>query len=194
MNDMVGPTMIKSDQLNSEDLIYGPRTIHIRDTNVLNQTQQPVSIFFDGDDGKPWKPCKTSCKILRHLWGSDSKKYIGRSLTLYRDEDVKFGGAKVGGIRISHMEGLTGEVTLLLSESKMSRKPSIIKPLHISLGPDRRPLEAAATEAANKGTDAFRAWYKDVCSAEERAYLKPSIGVYQDIATKADAAKTEGGE
>lgn len=194
MNDMIGPTMIKSDQLNSEDFLYGPRTIRIRDTNVLNQTQQPVSIFFEGDDGKPWKPCKTSCKILRHLWGSDSKKYIGRSLTLYRDEDVKFGGAKVGGIRISHMEGLTGEVTLLLSESKMSRKPSIIKPLHISLGPDRRPLENSAAEAANKGADAFRAWYKDACSAEERAYLKPSIGKYQDIATKADAAKTEGGE
>jgi hypothetical protein len=63
--------------------------------------------------------------------------------------------------------------------------------LTVALGPDRRHLESEARDAASRGADAFRAYFKAL-PAEDRNYLKPNIGVYQDIATKADnAAKSE---
>jgi hypothetical protein len=178
----------KSDQLNSDDLISGPITITITRVELTPGTEQPVVIRFDGDNNKPFKPCKSMSKVMVHCWGRDANVYAGRSMTLYRDDKVKWGGMAVGGIRISHMTDIDRDITMALTETKQSRKPFTVRPLHVQLGPDRRPLENAATEAAGRGADAFRAWYKDVCSAEDRAYLKPSIGVYQDTATKADAA------
>ncbi len=47
----------KSDQLNADDLLTGPRTITI--TEVVNREtpDQPVWIRYEGDGGKPYKPC-----------------------------------------------------------------------------------------------------------------------------------------
>ena len=191
MNDMDAPCAVKSDQLNADDLIYGPITVRIRDTNVLNQTTQPVSLYYDGDNGKPYKPCKSMCKVMKRVWGSDSKKYIGQSLTLYNDPDVRYGANKTGGIRISHMSGVDHEITVTLSESKTARKPFVVKPLHVALGPDRRPLEAAAisaAEIAGNGGQSFGDWMKTL-SKEDQSYIKADIGRYQGIASKARAAK-----
>lgn len=121
----------KSDQLNSEDFIgSGARTIKITKVSGNDDTQQPVSINFEGDGGKPYKPCKTCRRILVSVWGVDGSKYAGRSLTLYRDPDVKFGGLAVGGIRISHMSDIDKPVTMALSVSKANKKPFTVQPLH----------------------------------------------------------------
>ena len=56
----------KSDQLNADDLLAGPRTIRIRDVKV-SQGEQPVSVFFDNDEGRPWKPGKTAMRCLAEL-------------------------------------------------------------------------------------------------------------------------------
>src|SRR5574337_263090 len=92
----------KSDQLNADDLIAGPRTIRVRDVKAVKE-DQPILIFFDGDNEKPYKPCKGMRRVLVKAWGADGHKYIGKSMTLFCDPDVTFGGAKVGGIRISHV-------------------------------------------------------------------------------------------
>ena len=57
MNDMSGVITPKSDQINADDLIAGPRTIMVREVDIRPGTEQPVSIFYDGDGGKPWRPC-----------------------------------------------------------------------------------------------------------------------------------------
>jgi hypothetical protein len=41
-------------------------------------------------------------RVLVAMWGAEASAYVGRSLTLFRDPDVKFGGMETGGIRISH--------------------------------------------------------------------------------------------
>lgn len=127
--DMTGVIAPKSDQLNSEDFISGPRTVTIREVSIRPGTEQPVSIFYDGDNGKPWKPCKTTARILVAAWGPDAKEYTGRSATLYRDPSVKWGGLEVGGIRISHLSHIERDMVLALSISKGNRKPYTIKPL-----------------------------------------------------------------
>lgn len=120
----------RSDQLNADSLITGPRTIRIRDVKVT-PGEQPVSIFFDGDDGKPWKPSKTAMRCLASVWGGNAARWIGMSLTIYNDESVTWGGAAVGGIRVSHMEGLSNPRTLQLTKTRGKKVPVLIQPLEV---------------------------------------------------------------
>jgi len=138
----------KSDQLNSDDLIAGPRTIKITKVAGGDTKEQPVSIYFEGDNGKPYKACKSMRRVLVQIWGRDGASYIGRSLTLYRDPDVKFGGIAVGGIRISHMSHLEKEITLVLTASKASRKPFSVKPLKAESNGNENPPANTARDAS----------------------------------------------
>jgi len=125
---MASAIIPKSDQLNADDLIAGPITVKITGVTI-KPGEQPVSIFFDGDNGKPYKCCKSMARILVSAWGADSKKYVGRSLTLYRDPTVKWAGLEVGGIRISHMSHIDEAMTMALTATKGSRKPFTVRPL-----------------------------------------------------------------
>lgn len=126
---MTSAIVPKSDQINADDFIAGPRTIKITKVEVCPGTEQPVSIFYDGDDGKPWKCCKSMSRVLVAAWGPDAKAYVGRSVTLYRDPNVKWGGMAVGGIRISHLTHIDKTLTLALTETKGKRAPFVVKPL-----------------------------------------------------------------
>lgn len=132
MSSMLDTIVPKSDQLNFDDFIGGQsKTIKI--TNVsISAKEQPVSLNYEGDKGKPFKPCKSMCRVLIYVWGPDAKAYIGRSLTLYGDPKVRFGGAEVGGTRISHMSHITQPITMALTASKSIRKPFTVQPLVIS--------------------------------------------------------------
>lgn len=129
MNNMLDTVTPKSDQLNYDDLIGGQvRTIKI--TNVSIATgDQPASLSYEGDNGKPYKPCKSMRRVLIHVWGTDGKKYIGRAMSLYGDPNVMFAGVKVGGIRISHMSDMKDPVSLALTVTKGSRKAFTVQPL-----------------------------------------------------------------
>lgn len=118
----------KSDQLNADDLLAGPRTIRIRDVQV-SPGEQPVAVFFDNDEGRPWKPSKTAMRCLAKIWGADASKWIGMSCTIYNDESVTWGGAAVGGIRVSHMEGLSAPRTLQLTKTRGKKVGVTIQPL-----------------------------------------------------------------
>lgn len=129
MNDMTAAITPKSDQINADDLISGPRTIRISRVEVRPSPDQPVSIFYDGDGGKPWKPCKSMSRVLVAAWGADANAYVGRSVTLYRDPNVLWGGMAVGGIRISHMSHIERDMVMALTATKGKRAPFKVKPL-----------------------------------------------------------------
>lgn len=132
MVDMSQTIAPKSDQLNSDDLIGGPRTITItKVTGNEGNAEQPVNIFFEGDDGKPFRPCKSMRRVMVKVWGADASKYAGRAMTLYRDPKVKWGGMEVGGIRISHMTGIEKPETMALTETRSARKPYTVQPLRM---------------------------------------------------------------
>lgn len=131
MNDMRAVIVPKSDQLNADDLLIGPITITIRDVTIRPGTEQPVSIFYEGDEGKPYKCCKSMARVMVKCWGEDANKYIGRSLTLYCDPKVKWGGMEVGGIRISHMSHINRDMVMALTVTKGNKKPFTVKPLII---------------------------------------------------------------
>jgi hypothetical protein len=160
--DMLSTIIPKSDQLNADDLIGAPRTIKITACVVRIDQAQPVAISFEGDNGKPYKPCKGMRRILVQLWGPDSKNYVGRSLTLCRDDEVVYAGVKVGGIRISHMSDIKDDVIVALTISKAKRVPLKISML------------AAQAKKPTAEPHPMIAQYESCPTMEEFTYLEKS--------------------
>ena len=149
MNDIVDMSQFveaKSDQLNADDLIGGPRTVTIRRV-AGSDGDQPVSIFYEGDNNKPFRPCKTMRRILLAVWGRHASDYVGRSMTLYRDDKVTFGGLEVGGIRISHMSHIDKEMVVVVMKTKGKKAGIKIQPLKIDA--PKTAADRAASWASN---------------------------------------------
>ena len=100
MADVSSALEAKSDQLNALDIVGAEPVIRIREVKVNAGQQQPVWVYFDGDKGRPWKPCKGMLRVLAGAWGRDSAGWVGKSARIYYDPSVKYAGAEVGGIRI----------------------------------------------------------------------------------------------
>lgn len=136
------PTIVpKSDQLNSEQLLTGPMTIRVTDVTVTSNAEQPVTIHYDGDDGRPYKPCKTMRKVLILAWGHDGSAWADKAMTLFNDPAVKFGGQSVGGIRISHVSHIDRDIAVALTATKGKKTLHTIKILKTV--PPRKSEKAA---------------------------------------------------
>lgn len=97
----------KSDQLNALDIVGAEPVIRIREVKVQKAPQQPVCIYFDGDNGRPWKPCKGMLRVMAGAWGRDSAEWIGKRARIYYEPSVKYAGADVGGIRIRALSDIS---------------------------------------------------------------------------------------
>jgi hypothetical protein len=126
--DMSPVIVPKSDQINAEDFLAGPNTYVIESVAISPGTEQPVSIRLVGEK-RVWRPCKSMCRVMVAAWGADAKVYPGRSVTLYRDPAVKWAGMEIGGIRISHLSHIAGDMMLQLTATKGKRAPHVIRPL-----------------------------------------------------------------
>lgn len=192
MNDMRKAIEPKSDQMNADSLIAGPMTITITDVSIRGGQEQPVSIHFEGDDGKPWKPCKSMSRVLVAAWGPDAKQYVGRSVTLYRDPKVKWAGMEVGGIRISHMSHIEREMLMQLTATRGKRAPHLVKPLEL-------PKVDNAKERAQAWADGLIQQIAtsddvDALMAKEGKGLARLQQSYPDIADQISAAVLARGE
>ncbi|NKU37726.1 hypothetical protein [Prescottella equi] len=118
----------KSDQLNAEDLLSGPRTVQIESV-TKGSAEQPVNIHLVEFPGRPFRPSKTVRRILVSAWGPDASTYVGRRMSLYRDASVRFGGQEVGGIRVSHLSHIDKRLTLALTVTRGRRTPHVVEPL-----------------------------------------------------------------
>lgn len=120
----------KSDQLNADQLLGGSMTVKVTDVSVSESPDQPVIIHYENEGGRPFKPCKSMRKVLIFAWGDDGTKWVGRSMTLFNDPEVKWAGVKVGGIRISHMSDIEADLQLQLTATRGKKEPFIIKRLN----------------------------------------------------------------
>lgn len=185
----------KSDQTNADDLLSGPRTIKITSVQPGSK-EQPVSIGYENDAGRPYKPSKSMRRVLVTIWGAEGGSYIGKRITLYCDPEVKFGGDKVGGIKISHASDITQPVTINLTETRGRRKPFVVQPLieevakpavELTNLPESWPTMTTEERGANRaslGMESLQVWWKTL-SADERKTLKPKL----DAEWKAEAEK-----
>ena len=127
--DTIAP---KSDQLNFDDVASTPRTVRVTGM-AQGSPEQPVILrVVDATTGaklRDWKPCKSVRRILVAAWTDKGKNWIGKMATIYGDPTVVFGGKQVGGIRVSHVSGITAPLTVLLTTSRSKRAETIIQPI-----------------------------------------------------------------
>lgn len=135
----------KSDQIGADDLIGGPRTFTVRGVTA-NDGEQPVNVWLEGEE-RVFRPCKTIRRVMVAMWGADANQYVGRSMTLYRDAEVQFGGMKVGGLRISHMSHIDGARDVVVMKSKGKKAGMKILPLTTNTRPPALPSPPAPSAA-----------------------------------------------
>ena len=165
----------KSDQLNADDLVGGAKTIKITKVVGHDSLDQPISIYFEGDNNKPYKPCKTMRRLLVQVWGYESDDYAGRSMTVYRDDSVKYAGVNVGGIRISHVSHIDKPIDVLITVAKSKRRPVTVHPLKVE--PQEKSLPKLNFTKAVEAIQAGKATVAEIiksrsCTLEEIAGLK----------------------
>lgn len=176
----------KSDQLNADDLITGPRTITITAVES-GSSEQPVLIHYEGENGRPYKPGKSMRRVLVAMWGSEGAAYVGRSLTLYCDPSITFGPDTIGGIRISHATDISGPMTMPLTVKRGKRKPFTVEPLVSPKTEKIRPMDeltAAGDSIAASGTEKLGKWWKESLNNSERVALKDKLAAWKEVAAK----------
>ena len=131
--DLTQSIVPKSDQLNADDLMGGPRTFTIAKVSP-GSAEQPVNVELI--DARPFRPSKSMLRVMVAAWGLDGQEWAGHRVTLYRDPSVRFGGMEVGGIRISEMTGIDKPLKLALTETRGKRGIFTVKPLADAPTPD----------------------------------------------------------
>ena len=177
----------KSDQLNADDLLAGPITVAVVGVKRGDTAEQPISIEIDGGR-QPYKPCKSMRRVMITAWGDDGRKWIGQSMTLYCDPDVKFGGVKVGGIRISHMTGIRGRVGVMLTTTRSKRAEYVVEELRAADDSPEKQIRNAAT------LDELKEIYKRAYTAAKRkgADTAPIEKAYNDRKAELTASPQAG--
>lgn len=160
MADVSQAMQAKSDQLNAVDIMGCEPIITIRDV-VVRQGDQPVSVYFNGDNNRPFKPSKGMIRILAAAWGNESQNWIGKSAQIYMDPDVTWAGEKVGGIRIRALSDINKNgMSFMLTLNKKKRIPYPVAYLSMELPP-------YPEDKFNKGFETMVGWLNEGKSLEQ---------------------------
>ena len=137
IEDLSDTIVPRSDQLNADDLLAGPRAYTVAGVS-RGEADQPITIALEGE-GRAYKPCKSMRRVLLALWGADGRAWVGRRLELYTDPDVQWGGKKVGGLRIRSLSHLDRPATIALTVKRGQRVPYRVGVL-ADAAPPARPV------------------------------------------------------
>lgn len=150
ITDLRSTIVPRSDQMNAEQLLAGPVIIKVTDVRIGSSDEQPVVVHYEGENGRPYKPCKTCRKVLILAWGPDGREWVGKSAELYCDPTVKFGGSEVGGIRISRLTDIDRDIQVSLTATKGKKALHTIKRMTVDTGPALADVLAAIEAAGNR--------------------------------------------
>lgn len=177
--DMTESLAPKSDQLDAVDLVGGPRTFTIEKVSRHN-AEQPFN-FHLAEFPRVWRPGKSMRRVIAAAWGTDGSKYAGQRITLYCDNSVEFGGAAVGGSRISHMSGIDKPLKVPLLIKKGRSAIFTVQPLKEAPPAPPRDFLVEA-KSLNGDTDALRALYMD---AQQAGATPETLAKIRALATPA---------
>lgn len=150
----------RSDQFNADDLISGARTFTISGVNV-GAAEQKYDIALAGEE-RAWRPPLTVLRMLLAVWGDDSDNWVGQQVTLYRDETVRFGKEQVGGIRVSHVTGISEPVSVRLTTARGKRGLLTVQPM-----PQATPVITDTQISEATDIDVLRGWWANATKPQQ---------------------------
>lgn len=175
VSDLRSTIVPRSDQLNTDQLLGGPMIITVTDVRAGSSAEQPLTIHYEGDNGRPYKPCLTMRKVLILAWGPDGTTWPGKSIELYADPTVKFGGEAVGGIRISRLSDIPKDIKVSLTATKGRKAMHEIQPLRASRELTA-VLAAIAAATGREGLQKARAMAEALFDVADIAVAKAAYG------------------
>ena len=132
MADITEAMKAKSDQLNAMDIMGSPLVIRVRYVDYNPNREQPVWIYFDGDNGKPWRPSKGMIRIIGGAWGKMTEDWIGKYAKLFFEPSVTWAGKEVGGIWVKELSDIPEKgLNFSLALSRTKRIPFPVKCLKV---------------------------------------------------------------
>ena len=110
----------KSDQQNAVDYLTGARVFTVAGTSdYLDEKRRPkVAIHLVEAPDRPFKPSATNLRLMVIGWGQDDATWTGRRIKLDLDPEVRFGGEKVGGIRVVALSNMEQPFTAKLPTTR----------------------------------------------------------------------------
>ncbi|WP_435298503.1 hypothetical protein [Timonella sp. A28] len=174
--DLTQTIVPRSDQLNADDFVGGPRTFTVERVTA-GSAEQPVNVHLVELPGRPYKPSKTMRRVLVAAWGKEGDVYAGRQLTLYRDPSVRFGADEVGGIKISHLSHIDKPLKLALTSTRGKKALNVIEPL-VSASP-AVPVTAEVVERAGSVEELRALWHG--ASGEVQALIQARVQALQAV-------------
>jgi hypothetical protein len=185
ISDTLAP---KSDQLDAVDLLgKPPRIFTITGVRKGSSDEQPVEVRL-AEFPRVWRPGKSMRRVLAACWSADAKTWIGKRVELFCDEEVVFGGEKVGGIRISRLSDIPApkSVPILIKKGRSAGyKVGVLPPTGrqgdaVAARPDSIARQAPTTDGgrAERGDPRTPSGvaHSDLQQAEEQHTYEPLAG------------------
>jgi hypothetical protein len=185
----------KSDRLNADDLMSGPRIIKITDVRVTMAKDGNITVKYEGCGEKPWKPSKGMGRSMALMWGDDETKWAGKRVELFRNPDVEYGSMAIGGIQICGASHIECDLILQITVKRGKKQRLPVRKLHeetVETTIDTTAMLTSLRNVAADGMDALKeAWGS--LPANVRKSISPSgcPDELKKIATDADAEKKE---
>lgn len=101
-------TFLDSDVIRYVDLNGQDYTVQIKSvkkgkvTGKSGKSTGKAMIYFEGRE-KPLGCGAETLEQIGRLYGSDTRTWPGKWITIWPDPDVKYGGEKVGGVRVRNV-------------------------------------------------------------------------------------------
>ena len=128
----------RSDQINYEDFLAGPRVFTIGGVRV-GTAEQKYDIQLQ-EEQRVWRPPLTVLRTLIACWGDDAAVWQGRQVELYGDPSIRFGKDAVGGIRIKALSHLDEPKTVTVTVARGKRQKITVEPLQAAPPTDWQEL------------------------------------------------------
>ena len=139
----------KSDQQNAVDYqTGGPRVFTVAGTSdYLDEKRRPkVAVHLVEAPDRPFKPSATNLRLMVIGWGQDDAVWTGRRIKLDLDPEVRFGGEKVGGIRVVALSNMEQPFTAKLPTTRGKKAEFRVEKLDDAPAPITEELWSTLSE------------------------------------------------
>lgn len=161
ISDTLAP---KSEQLDAVELLGGPRTFTVERVSAGN-AEQPINVHL-AEFPRPWRPGVSMRRVLAYCWGNDASAWVGRRVTLFNDETVRFGSDVTGGTRVSHLSHIDGPQSIPLLVKRGKSAAYLVEPITEDAAPTA--AEWKAKIAASDSIVELRGWWQIATPANRK--------------------------